>query len=161
MVRISLHCVLSWHQGVPNYRTKVQYIPQRPSLLSGTPIDFLNRIKSFKSRQSTSDNGGLDPFRIAEEWGIERVMWAREWSTLSGGEGQRIALAIAIGVGGAKVVLLDGEPRFCIGRSHAGAPGGRGTWSRSRMRSWLSPSRRSHHILWKRKLIARTHECVR
>jgi len=36
-------------------------------------------------------------------------MWAREWSTLSGGEGQRIALAIAVGIGGAEVVLLDGE----------------------------------------------------
>jgi len=90
----------------------VQYIPQRPSLLPGTPIDFLNRIKSFQSRKSTTDNdgkGGLDPYRIAEEWGIERTMWAREWSTLSGGEGQRIALAIAIGLGGAEVVLLDGE----------------------------------------------------
>jgi len=39
-------------------------------------------------------------------------MWAREWSTLSGGEGQRIALAIAIGLGGAEVVLLDGESFF-------------------------------------------------
>jgi ABC-type molybdate transport system ATPase subunit len=36
-------------------------------------------------------------------------MWARDWSTLSGGEGQRIALAIAVGLGGAEVVLLDGE----------------------------------------------------
>jgi ABC-type thiamine transport system ATPase subunit len=36
-------------------------------------------------------------------------MWHRGWSTLSGGEGQRIALAIAVGVGGAEVVLLDGE----------------------------------------------------
>jgi ABC-type iron transport system FetAB ATPase subunit len=45
-------------------------------------------------------------------------MWAREWSTLSGGEGQRIALAIAIGLGGAEVVLLDGESCFtdCLGR---------------------------------------------
>ena len=51
----------------------------------------------------------MDPYSIAEEWGIERVMWSREWSTLSGGEGQRIALAIAIGIGGAEVVLLDGE----------------------------------------------------
>ena len=46
---------------------------------------------------------------IAAEWGIERTYWMRDWSTLSGGEGQRIALAIAIGVGGAEVVLLDGE----------------------------------------------------
>jgi energy-coupling factor transporter ATP-binding protein EcfA2 len=36
-------------------------------------------------------------------------MWGREWSTLSGGEGQRMALAIAIGLGGAEVVLLDGK----------------------------------------------------
>jgi len=100
---------------MPNYRTKVQYIPQRPSLLPGTPLDFLNRIKSFQSRKPTSNNEGkegLDPYRIAEEWGIERTMWAREWSTLSGGEGQRIALAIAVGIGGAEVVLLDGESFF-------------------------------------------------
>ena len=31
------------------------------------------------------------------------------WSTLSGGEAQRIALAIAVGIGGAEVVLLDGR----------------------------------------------------
>lgn len=46
---------------------------------------------------------------IAEDWGIVKPLWNREWSTLSGGEGQRIALAIAIGVGGAEIVLLDGE----------------------------------------------------
>jgi ABC-type dipeptide/oligopeptide/nickel transport system ATPase subunit len=61
------------------------------------------------------DDGKLDPYRIAEEWGIERTMWAREWSTLSGGEGQRVALAIAIGLGGAEVVLLDGESFFTGG----------------------------------------------
>lgn len=58
----------------------------------------------------------MDPYRIAEEWGIERTMWAREWSTLSGGEGQRIALAIAIGLGGAEVVLLDGKPFLILGK---------------------------------------------
>jgi ABC-type dipeptide/oligopeptide/nickel transport system ATPase subunit len=93
----------------------VQYIPQRPSLLPGTPLDFLTRIQSFASRRkSSSDSQGsdkddLDPYTLAEEWGIPRTMWAREWSTLSGGEGQRIALAIAIGIGGAEVILLDGE----------------------------------------------------
>jgi ABC-type iron transport system FetAB ATPase subunit len=124
MVPTLLDHVQSSSAGVPNYRTKVQYIPQRPSLLPGTPIDFLNRIQSFASRQSPSSyqkdgdrkEGRLDPYRIAEEWGIDRVMWGREWSTLSGGEGQRIALAIAIGVGRAEVVLLDGESTF----SHVG-----------------------------------------
>jgi ABC-type iron transport system FetAB ATPase subunit len=102
--------------GIPTYRTLVQYIPQRPSLLPGTPLDFLTRIQSFSARshrQSTDQDGErdsvLDPFRIAEEWGIPKTMWGREWSTLSGGEGQRVALAIAIGLGGAEVVLLDGK----------------------------------------------------
>lgn len=49
-----------------------------------------------------------DALQIAEEWGIPRVMWTRDWSTLSGGESQRIALAIAIGLAGADVLLLDG-----------------------------------------------------
>lgn len=46
---------------------------------------------------------------MAAEWGIDKVLWGREWQTLSGGEGQRLALAIAIGIGGAEVVLLDGK----------------------------------------------------
>ena len=83
-------------------------------------MEFLERIRSFSSRRSSNsessssgislvgEDGSLDPMGIAEEWGIQKIMWNREWSTLSGGEGQRIALAIAIGVGGAEVVLLDG-----------------------------------------------------
>jgi hypothetical protein len=87
-------------------------------------MEFLECIRDFSSRRSVSsrssskstgevalegDNGELDPMGIAEDWGIQKTMWNREWSTLSGGEGQRIALAIAIGVGGAEVVLLDGK----------------------------------------------------
>lgn len=113
--------------GIPTYRTLVQYVPQRPSLLPGTPLDFLHTIRSFRSRQararstrpsdshaSDGDYGAvrgsesIDPLELAAEWGIEKTMWKREWGTLSGGEGQRIALAVAVGVGGAEVVLLDG-----------------------------------------------------
>jgi len=101
-------------QGVPTYRTLVQYVPQRPSLLPGTPQDLLRTIRSFRSRRARSEDGkrssdSIDPVDLAAEWGIDRTYWMRDWSTLSGGEGQRIALAIAIGIGGAEVVLLDGE----------------------------------------------------
>lgn len=48
------------------------------------------------------------PIRIAEEWGIEEDLWDRNWSSLSGGESQRIALAVAVGLQGAEVLLLDG-----------------------------------------------------
>jgi ABC-type iron transport system FetAB ATPase subunit len=91
---------------IPHYRTLVQYIPQRPSLLPGTPLEFLSTARSFQSRVNSSSF--LDPLDLASEWGIDRVLWMREWGTLSGGEGQRILLAIAIGLGGAEVLLLDG-----------------------------------------------------
>lgn len=116
--------------GVPVYRTLVRYVPQRPSLLPGTPLDYLTTCRSFASRQSAtlsrkstseayemgarSGTGVMDPLELAEEWGIEKVLWSREWSRLSGGEAQRIALAAAVGLGGAEVILLDGKSRMLV-----------------------------------------------
>jgi ABC-type dipeptide/oligopeptide/nickel transport system ATPase subunit len=56
-------------------------------------------------------SASLDPVKLAKEWGVDAQLWGREWNTLSGGEGQRIALAIAISLGGAEIVLLDGESK--------------------------------------------------
>lgn len=101
--------------GIPNFRTRVQYVPQRPALLPGTPLMFLDQARKFAARQKRcaeleAEGKAIgDPIQLAEEWGIQRIMWAREWGTLSGGESQRIAMAIAIGLGGADVLLLDGE----------------------------------------------------
>ena len=97
--------------GIPSYRTRVQYVPQRPSLLPGSPLDLLTRVFTFASRQPSTDHNtaSLDPIELAAQWGISKPTWQREWATLSGGEGQRLALAIAVGVGGAEVLLLDGE----------------------------------------------------
>ncbi|KAK4685183.1 UDP-glucose/iron transport system ATP-binding protein, partial [Tremellales sp. Uapishka_1] len=100
--------------GIPKYRTLVQYVPQRPSLLPGTPLDLLTMIRSYASRKTDSASPSrLDPIDLAAEWGIEKPMWNRDWPTLSGGESQRIALAIAVGIGGAEVVLLD-EPTSAL-----------------------------------------------
>lgn len=85
----------------------MQYVPQRPSLLPGTPLELLTTARAFWSRSSNISYG--DPIELAAEWGIDRILWAREWATLSGGEGQRLALAIALGLGGTEVVLLDGK----------------------------------------------------
>lgn len=113
-----------WHPpGIPNFRTRVLYVPQRPSLLPGTPHHFLTTLQSFRSRQASSSptkeqrsatSGNLQDsraFALAREWGIEPPLWDREWATLSGGEGQRVALAIAAGLPGAEIILLDGELR--------------------------------------------------
>lgn len=48
------------------------------------------------------------PLKMADEWGVDEELWDRPWSKLSGGESQRIALAIAIGISGAEILLLDG-----------------------------------------------------
>ena len=101
-------------------------MPQRPSMLPGTPRDFLNTVYTFgvhKSSSATSkaasavsgvlqsskpDASGHEAFTIAESWGIQRELWDRGWANLSGGEAQRIVLAIAVGIASAEVLLLDG-----------------------------------------------------
>jgi ABC-type iron transport system FetAB ATPase subunit len=98
----------------------VFYVPQRPSLLSGTPRDFLVTISSFRSRvvpKSVSDGSGLTyPVEIAKTWGIDEELWDRNWTNLSGGESQRIALATALGLNTAEVLLLDGQSRYLLTR---------------------------------------------
>ena len=94
------------------------YIPQRPSLLPGTPRAFLETVQTFGSRQRSSDKQATheNPIDIAHSWGLPNDAWDRAWSTLSGGEAQRISLAIGIGIPGAEIVLLDGEAQnYCPG----------------------------------------------
>jgi len=47
---------------------------------------------------------------LAERWGVARVLWDRPWGSLSGGEAQRLSLAIPYGLNCAEVLLLDGAP---------------------------------------------------
>lgn len=105
------------------YRTRVLYVPQRPSLLPGAPRDFLSTISTFHSRSSKSskpDEGGAlsvspsKPFEVAHAWGLDEDIWDRTWTNLSGGEAQRVLLAIAVGLGAAEVLLLDGEPALSL-----------------------------------------------
>jgi len=93
--------------GIPNYRTKVAYVPQRPALLPGTPRDFLTTLSSFKARKGDGEHITA-PIDVAQTWGIEPQLWDREWGQLSGGETQRIALAIGVGLNDAEILLLDG-----------------------------------------------------
>ncbi|OWT40727.1 ATP-binding cassette transporter [Cryptococcus neoformans AD2-60a] len=116
---IELHGQSSQEMGIPNWRVKVQYVPQRPSILPGTPYDLLETVKKFSARkasQEAKENGTgdrIDPMDLAVDWGIEKTMWRRNWDTLSGGEAQRLALALAVGIGGAEVLLLD-EPTSAL-----------------------------------------------
>ena len=108
-------------QGVPLFRTRVLYVPQRPSMLPGSPKDFLASITSLESHKTTILTKDRDTDRspqnilgraiqISQDWHIDPQLWEREWSNLSGGEAQRLALAIAVSLDTAEVILLDGTP---------------------------------------------------
>lgn len=83
-------------------------------MLPGSPQDFLAAIVALdahkalakkKARRVPALQRAMD---IASSWDISSQLWEREWSNLSGGEAQRIALAIALGLDTAEVLLLDG-----------------------------------------------------
>ena len=68
-----------------------------------------------QNRESASVSGErLDawmehPLEVGSQFGVDPKLWNRNWAELSGGEGQRIMMAIGIALGTAEVLLLDGE----------------------------------------------------
>ncbi|EAU88531.2 ATP-binding cassette transporter [Coprinopsis cinerea okayama7 len=115
---------LARQMGIPNYRTRVLYVPQRPSLLPGGPLTFLKSILSLQSqasarpaherkseiRMETTHGRARE---ITEAWDLDSELWERDWSNLSGGEAQRMLLAIALALDTAEVILLD-EPTSAL-----------------------------------------------
>ncbi|KAG8914651.1 hypothetical protein FRC00_011793 [Tulasnella sp. 408] len=106
--------------GIPNYRTKVLYVPQRPSLLPSTPRAFIRQICGYGSRKKSEE--GYDNERAAielgESWSLSSEVWERPWSSLSGGEAQRAFLAVACTLKGTEILLLD-EPTSALDASTA------------------------------------------
>ncbi len=83
------------------YRTRVMYVPQRPSLLPDTPADFLSAVSQLQSRQAYAQEKGENrtedilkrAISVGRAWGIPPELWTRDWMKLSGGEGQRVLIA--------------------------------------------------------------------
>jgi ABC-type Mn2+/Zn2+ transport system ATPase subunit len=92
------------------------YVPQRPSLLPGSPSDFLIAVKNLQVHQmlirdkggDTADDVIQRAIKVGQAWGIPPELWTRDWMKLSGGEGQRILIAAALAINTAEVLLLDG-----------------------------------------------------
>ncbi|OZJ03364.1 hypothetical protein BZG36_02980 [Bifiguratus adelaidae] len=94
-----------------NWRARVTYIPQRPPAMPGTPLEFLDRVKQLKA-QAARVTQFDDPIKIGLEWNLSEHLWYEEWSTLSGGEMQRMQLALGLSLK-PDVVLLD-EPTSAL-----------------------------------------------
>ena len=77
--------------------------------ISGTPKSFYKEVLSYRCRHDNQQSTHEDsPINIAKEWGITAQTWNRPWGSISGGEAQRISLAIATSLQ-PKLLLLD-EP---------------------------------------------------
>ena len=123
--------------SMPGWRKKVRYVPQTKVEIPGTPNDFLRKISSFSTwnnnqdrttiSSSSSNNSGSSDYdcdhspsysemksktrELTKRWGMndEIDLLNSEWKVLSGGESQRMLIAISLASLSKNCVLLLDE----------------------------------------------------
>jgi ABC-type iron transport system FetAB ATPase subunit len=74
---------------------------------------FYSRKKTYGGNQGELSEEEIQqalegPMHAGQTLGIGPELWKRDWAELSGGEGQRIMLAIGASLGTADILLFDG-----------------------------------------------------
>jgi ABC-type iron transport system FetAB ATPase subunit len=103
---------ISGFEDMTVWRKQVMYVPQTKIEFPGSPKSLLQRIASFqvwkgeKVDSPSLSQMEVDVEELIQDWGLSSRLLDSDWKTLSGGESQRLLLAISL-ASRPKVILLD------------------------------------------------------